>query len=236
MVNRRIALAGIAVAALGVLSCGLVRTSYHRGTGDAATLGDRREPTLTAGPRARADRDAIVALVREHDRLADPRFAEEIADVIYVEAREHGLDPLFVAAVTARESSFRPFAVSQKGAMGLMQIRPFVGEDVAQRLSLQWDGPDALHVPEMNIRLGVRYLVELLDRFDGDTRLALAAYHRGPTRLAEQLAAGQRIRSPYADRVLRLHAELAARRLHRNEAPSTRPWIATAARTSRNGG
>lgn len=198
---------------LSLVACGIGRITSEPSTSVRGMVGPRAEPRLSAEPRARADRDVIVDLVERHQRARGREFAERLADVIYAEAREHDLDPLLVAAVTAHESSFRPFAVSHKGAMGLMQIRPFVGEDVASRLQLTWDGPDALHRPEVNVRLGVRYFVELLERFDGDVRLALAAYHRGPTRLAVQLAQGRTIRSRYADRILDLQAALTERSL-----------------------
>jgi soluble lytic murein transglycosylase-like protein len=196
---------------LSLVACGIGQVTSGPAPAPRAAVGPRSEPVLSADPRARADRTVIVDLVESHQRWRGRAFAERMADVIYAEAREHDLDPLLVAAVTAHESSFRPFAVSHKGARGLMQIRPFVGEDVASRLQLDWDGPDVLHRPEVNVRLGVRYLVELLERFDGDVTLALAAYHRGPTRLAVQLAQGRTIRSRYANRILDLQAALTER-------------------------
>ena len=65
------------------------------------------------------------------------------------------------------ESSFRPGAVSEAGAVGLMQLRPFVAQDVAERNDLLWSGEITLVEPNQNVRLGVRYYRELVDRFQG---------------------------------------------------------------------
>lgn len=86
-------------------------------------------------------------------------------------AIRHGVDFPLVKAVIHAESAFDPQAVSKKGALGLMQIMP-------QNLSeFQVDDP---FDPWQNIMGGTRYLKELLERFDGQVPLALAAYNAGP--------------------------------------------------------
>jgi len=85
-------------------------------------------------------------------------------------AAEFSVDPLLVEAVIEVESSFDPFAVSPKGAAGLMQLMPETARDL--------DVPDIFD-PEQNIRGGVRYLRDLERRFGGDLGLALAAYNAG---------------------------------------------------------
>jgi soluble lytic murein transglycosylase-like protein len=91
--------------------------------------------------------------------------------LIKAASRKHSLDPALVKAVIHAESLFDPLAVSPKGAMGLMQIDPVTARQL--RIKDPFD-------PQKNIDGGVRYLRELLDAFEGDQKLALAAYNAGP--------------------------------------------------------
>ena len=88
--------------------------------------------------------------------------------------RKHSLEPALVMAVIHAESQFDPLAVSPKGAVRLMQLSPIVTRKL---------GIDDPFDPQLNIDGGVRYLKDLLDTFDGDKELALAAYNAGPTQV-----------------------------------------------------
>jgi soluble lytic murein transglycosylase-like protein len=158
------------------------------------------------------DRQAILALIDEHRADTDAEWRVQVSDAIYDEAMAAGIDPLLVAAIVARESSFRNRVVSHAGAVGLMQLRPFVAEDLARQNDLEWQGRETLHHPELNVRLGASYYRQLVHRFDGDAQLALAAYHRGPTRLRRQLERGTFTGSQYASRVMELYETLSAGR------------------------
>lgn len=85
-------------------------------------------------------------------------------------ALKYRMDPALVRAVVRAESDYDPRAVSSAGALGLMQLMPGTAQDLA--VANPFD-------PEENVRGGVQYLRYLLDRFNGDTALALAAYHAG---------------------------------------------------------
>jgi hypothetical protein len=99
-----------------------------------------------------------------------PLFSSPYDALIEVEAKRHNVDASFVSAVIRAESNFAPRAVSRKGARGLMQLMPAT----AKRLSVRRPFD-----PTANVRGGVRYLKELLDRFGHRPDLVLAAYNAG---------------------------------------------------------
>ena len=86
-------------------------------------------------------------------------------------ARQHEVSPLLVKAVIQAESNFNPSAISHKGAVGLMQVMP----STARSMGVS-DPMD----PQKNIVAGVKYLKTLLILFNGDEKLAIAAYNCGP--------------------------------------------------------
>ena len=206
----------------------LRRSSMHRLCGLALLLGamasappgspaldDAARDARATEARERVEIEVLHGLVGEYCGSADPTWRSHLVEVIHREATTAGIDPLLVAAIVARESSFRARVVSRAGAVGLMQLRPFVARDVARRVQLEWRDDETLRRPESNVRLGVTYYRELVQRFDGDPHLALAAYHRGPTRLERELRSGAFGGSGYASRVLRLYGELDAGRRDR---------------------
>jgi soluble lytic murein transglycosylase-like protein len=103
-------------------------------------------------------------------------------------AREEGLNPALIQAMVQTESSHQPDAVSPRGAVGLMQLMP----ETAERFGLPSDGR---RQPEPNLRAGMRYLKWLLNTFDQDLALALAAYNAGEGAVARY---GRRI-PPYPE-------------------------------------
>jgi len=98
------------------------------------------------------------------------------------------LDPLLVLAVIEVESEFQPDAVSPLGARGLMQLRPATLEFVAQREGLSATPAHLQRDPSLEVRLGVRYLASLEQRF-GSVELGLMAYNMGPGKLIAQAKA-----------------------------------------------
>lgn len=106
---------------------------------------------------------------------APPRIAtrapEHIARSLDQAGSDVALSPLLLEAVAWAESRFNPLAVSSDGAQGVMQLMPGTAADL---------GVDAAD-PDANVRGGARYLRQMLELFDGNIELALAAYNAGPT-------------------------------------------------------
>lgn len=122
--------------------------------------GDMDTFEVPKAPRVRATRP-----------LSLPARAAAFDEVIEEHAAEQNLPPDLVRAVIQAESGFDSNAVSPKGAMGLMQLMPAT--------ATEFGVTNPFH-PEQNIRAGVAYLRRLLDRYDSDVSLALAAYNAGP--------------------------------------------------------
>jgi soluble lytic murein transglycosylase-like protein len=108
--------------------------------------------------------------IRATTPLTSAKYGQEFDSIVQETAARHSLRPALVRAVIQVESGFNPRARSPKGAMGLMQLMPATARDLGVR-----DPYD----PADNIRGGVAYLRSLIDRYDGNEDLALAAYNAG---------------------------------------------------------
>jgi soluble lytic murein transglycosylase len=111
-------------------------------------------------------------------------------ETIKAESARYNLDPYLVASLIRQESEFNPSAISYAGAYGLMQLLPVVGRQMARQLGMRDFRTYQLLDPETNIRLGTRYLRQMLDKFGGVKEYALAAYNAGDDRVADWRTAG----------------------------------------------
>jgi soluble lytic murein transglycosylase-like protein len=101
---------------------------------------------------------------------------DRVQPIVHAAAREHGLPPDIVNGIIWVESRFVPTALGQKGPRGLMQIMPRTGRELARQLGRSY----APYDPDFNIHAGSLYFARMVHRFDGNLRLALAAYNIGP--------------------------------------------------------
>lgn len=179
-------------------------------------------PTETERARAAAAADARRVAVRardvvaeawrasaiEHDRARrSAAFAAEfdisfdLAHKIHFAAIEEQIDPTMAFSLVRAESSFRPTAVSPVGALGLTQLMPSTARWLEPGISRR-----EILEPRTNLRIGFRYLRALIESYDGDERLALTAYNRGPGTVDSLLRRGRDPWNGYAELVLTGHS------------------------------
>jgi soluble lytic murein transglycosylase len=164
----------------------------------AVAAGAEAQPgrSITVQPRPFEGSERVV-LHLHAERLAR-RFGvrDDLAALIYEEARLADVEPAMAFGMIAQESGFDAAAVGRQGERGLMQIKPSTARDYDARIT-----PGALHDPELNVRLGLRHLKREVEYF-GDRSLGLMSYHMGRARLERELADGVPPRDRYVDRVL----------------------------------
>ena len=148
-------------------------------------------------PKAKERVEARLAITPGAKRLA-LRFGvrEELAAIIYEQARLAKVEPAMAFGLIEQESGFDPGAVGRQGERGLMQIKPSTARAYDKRVTAT-----ALHDPVLNLRLGLRHLKREVEFF-GDRSLGLMSYHMGRARLQRELADGVPPRDRYVERVL----------------------------------
>jgi len=129
---------------------------------------DPEDPAPLEDPARAMEAAGIVADMRANEQWR--KAAGRYADVLAAAADRHALDRALLAAVAKVESNFNPYAVSPKGACGILQLMP----QTVKRF-----GVKNVFDVEQNIEAGATYLRWLLDRFDGRVELALAGYNAG---------------------------------------------------------
>ncbi len=127
--------------------------------------------TISFDPWSKSDGDGVLAKQAEPvGNAATHQKKPPFHGIINEVAGRYEVDPHLIRAIIFAESGFNPKARSKKGARGLMQLMPATAKAL---------GVQNVDDPEENIDGGVRYFKSLLDRFDGDVKLALAAYNAG---------------------------------------------------------
>lgn len=131
----------------------------------------------------------LEALLARVARQLDPQLRSKLADAVLTESARAGYDPLFILALVAVESGFRPQVSSERGAYGLMQLKPSTFAWIAGRESDIGGDAMVMEDPVVDVRLAVRYLRWLERRFRKRDE-ALMAYNAGPRRMRQYKRAG----------------------------------------------
>lgn len=154
--------------AMIAIPIGVCDSSYHMAAYEYQVLAPPGEHQPLNGP-VRIVQDPKKQLANKKKKADDPN-APPFHNHILKASRAYEVDPTLIRAIIMAESSYNPRAVSHRGAQGLMQLMP---------TTAKWLGVEDAFDPALNIDGGVRYFRQLLDRFDGDVELALAAYNAG---------------------------------------------------------
>lgn len=179
--------------------------------------GDRQTPQPTEADRARQAgvtpagdvEDQLAARIGETANTAKQTsfvdaamekydIDENLARDIYEIAKQEGIEPEIAFGLVKTESSFKNRAISHVGARGLTQVMPRTA-----RWMVPGTKAEDLYDQKTNLRLGFKYLNQMIDKYDGNVRLALLAYNRGPGTVDKILKRGGDPNNGYADKVLR---------------------------------
>jgi soluble lytic murein transglycosylase-like protein len=159
------------------------------------SLGEQLEAARGEMDVMRVQLDRANAILASSARYQIPA---DLAGTIYDVALSEGIDPALGFQLVKIESEFRKDARSPMGAIGYTQVQVatarFYQSDVTER---------QLYDRELNLRIGFRFLNDLLQKFSRDPHLALLAYNRGPAKVAEILARGGDPANGYSDAVLK---------------------------------
>ena len=134
---------------------------------------------------------AVVASLAEEYKISSTLAAD-----IYEAAAEHKISPRTAFGLVRAESSFRTSATSPVGAIGLTQLMPATARWLSPGVTRQ-----QLRNPDTNLRIGFRYLRDLIEKYDGDEKLALLAFNSGPGTVDKLLTRGRNPDNGYAEKV-----------------------------------
>ena len=111
------------------------------------------------------------------------RYPRSFKPLVESSAARYSIDPHLIWALMTVESAHNPWAISRVGARGLMQVMPHTGQLSADRMSWPYFGSPLLFEPEVAIEMASWYFHELIEQFQGQLPLAMAAYNAGPHRV-----------------------------------------------------
>lgn len=206
MIKRIMAqVAVVGVGAFALLGLGAVSSVLTRGdnpVGPAVAAAEpRTEPNASTLAEMRGELKATRKELERAHQILDysGRYSipADLSATIYDNAVAEGIPPAIGFQLVKIESDFKNTAASYASAIGLTQLRLPTARAYDSRLN-----ESDLKNPDVNLRIGFRYLKDLLKRFDNNVALALEAYNKGPTYVAAQQELGTQIEGRYSRAVL----------------------------------
>ncbi len=190
----------VALLALATVIGGGTSSADHRGltpyTGTAARFVARGAVEDSASGQVEVLR---LRLARADDVMkfsSRYRIPADLASLVYDVALSEGIDPELAFRLVHLESRFRPRATSSAAAYGLAQVQVGTAKFYKPDVTVEM-----LYEPETNLRIGFRYLRDLMERY-GDVKLALLAYNRGPGRVQQLMGQGRDPENGYASQLM----------------------------------
>jgi soluble lytic murein transglycosylase-like protein len=195
---------------IGAIAAVVVAAAFEMGARSVDTTAgflarvEARERLATLGGQLDASRGQIdiqgariERLEKAYELSSKYGIGADLAITIHEIALAENVDPQLAFELVRVESRFNPRAVSPVGALGLTQLMPATARILSPGISRQ-----QIFERETNLRLGFRFFRSLLNYYEGDVRLALLAYNRGPTTVDRLLAAGVDPANGYAQAVM----------------------------------
>src|SRR5579859_3082178 len=198
-----IVLAVLLVSTVGGWAGGTTADAERAGTASSGSelLGELRSLRQQLDARqgelevARLQLDRVNAIMQYSTYY---RLPADMATAVYDVALSEGIDPGLAFRLVKVESGFNPRAMSHVGAVGLTQVLPSTARLYEPGLTTQ-----QLYDRDTNLRIGFRYLRDLLDRYPANMQLALLAYNRGPAKVEQLLGAGRDPANGYESEVMK---------------------------------
>lgn len=132
----------------------------------------------------------FLKLINIQDIILKKIYVKDYSEYVYEYATEYNVDPLLVFAVIKAESNFKKDATSTSNAIGLMQLMENTAIETGEKVDEKINSKEELYNPKINVKIGIKYLSELLERYDGNLGIALAAYNAGIGNVTEWIQKG----------------------------------------------
>ena len=155
-----------------------------------------RDASVAVAEDKSSEKEAVIK--RNIERYKEYTIPRDLAEDIYEIALEEDIDPDVAFGLVRTESAFKNSATSHVGAIGLTQLMPATARWIQKDVTVR-----DLRDSKTNLRIGFKYLNDLMQKYDGDTELALLAYNRGPGTVDRVLKRGGNPDNGYPDMVLR---------------------------------